>query len=1233
LQKLLFGFLFVFIGLIGSILVAPSFVEWNEYKSFLERKINTKTGLNAEIRGDIKIKFFPTPTLLVNNVSVANIEGAAAADMLSVESFEIRVALAPLLRRQLQINTVKLVKPILSLEILSDGRTNMDSHKLGTVQPLRDNKDNSKSKPRSPSLNFFDSLVGSAETKILALRLDNFEIENGFLTYRNTIKGQLEVIKNINAKLELESLLGPMQSLGSAVIRGVPVSFLATTGVLIKGRTLPVNLNLKIVPGEVNLNFFGALTRLNNDPQVKGKFDLDGKNFTQFISAFTGGLDLPKGFGSTFSSTANIESTVVGGRVSNLIVKLNDTQGKGSVDVKFNNVTDLNVQLAFNKINLDTLLFPLMVDNKPSNSKAVTTNKKLSSADFKKPQPSSIKDTPVIKASSVSLTSLTKNMSATLNLSAAAIVFNKSIIRQVKINATAEDQEITISQASALLPGSTDLGLQGIIFNGAKNKKVRFIGTVDIVTNNLRELLASGGRDVLFFPKNRLRKLDFNGKVLLDSNAATLSRIVLQLDETKMTGGLDVLFKLRPSFRADLNVDRLNLDTYWPEKKVGKEVQKPVVKNPIISKIKPQLNVENIVTKAVASNFLAPLATFGIFNANLNIGFKTLIVKNIPIKGLKLKAKIFDGNLNILEFKTVNAAGLKLDLSGNITGLKPTNGIFDPKFENFKFDISSRSLARLLSLAKIKPLITASQIGAIRLYGTMNGMPKALNISANSSMLGAKFTFKGLVAPSIDEFTVDGKFSLVHPNLVKLVKRLSGSYGSLQKKMGGVDMRGRLKYNPLKLILSRLSGQVANIKIEGDLASYFNSNIPKIIANIKTGEIVIDDILSAQKLVNFDSPLQNPKYFVEVKPLFVRAPFNGLARNRNINPLYINAAAKGIVTGAPWTREVIDFSYLKKFDLDIQLRSKSLSLKAYRIEQVDLAVSMTPEKIDLRRLIGKIYGGAFKIDGVLINKQPQIKIQTRFNVAGADAGKFFKSFGTLGFQNGKLDMAGNFTTRGQSTFNLANELSGEGSIFIRELNISSKTTKGFTLSGFSSLFLAAQKFGGILSGGKLGSKQVEFNTNFRMDKGIAVFEDMALKSSIGEGSAKGFVDLPRWQINTIGQIRLAEDLASKFLFNNITKSALLPFKILGRLDDPKVNLETVELTKRGIRLPGSLNKKLNKFIQKKGFGGIINKIIPKTNSREIDIGTPSSQLSTQPKRTNEPKVEDFLKGIFKSIRR
>jgi len=117
--------LFLIIGFLGALLIAPNFINWNEYRDNITENIYSKTGLNIEIRGNIKLEILPSPVLLINNINLANIEGAMTADTLKVETLEMSIALIPLLGRQLKINTIKLIKPILNIEILPDGRNNM----------------------------------------------------------------------------------------------------------------------------------------------------------------------------------------------------------------------------------------------------------------------------------------------------------------------------------------------------------------------------------------------------------------------------------------------------------------------------------------------------------------------------------------------------------------------------------------------------------------------------------------------------------------------------------------------------------------------------------------------------------------------------------------------------------------------------------------------------------------------------------------------------------------------------------------------------------------------------------------------------------------------------------------------------------------------------------------------------------------------------------------------------
>lgn len=304
---------------------------------------------------------------------------------------------------------------------------------------------------------------------------------------------------------------------------------------------------------------------------------------------------------------------------------------------------------------------------------------------------------------------------------------------------------------------------------------------------------------------------------------------------------------------------------------------------------------------------------------------------------------------------------------------------------------------------------------------------------------------------------------------------------------------------------------------------------------------------------------------------------------------------------------------------------------------------LTNGVLDLKRLTGKAYGGNIKIDGRVIVDDARNQFQTRFEIAGADTGSLLRSLGTRGFSKGTLNLVGEFRTVGRSTFDLATMLGGIGTISVRGLNISNAAKKGSALSGIAGLFLSLNQFGGSLTGGKASSKTADFSTSFRMDKGVARFDDMSLASGIGNGSAKGFVDLPNWQINTTGEIEMSQNIVAQFLLRNSRKKPLLPFKISGRLDDPKVKLETAALTKGGIRLPGFASKKLDRLRKKKGIGAILDQIFPQAKSGSSNSGSsgsgspppqqPPPQQAPQQQQQQKPRVEDFLKGILKGLGR
>ena len=116
------GVLLVVAGI--AVLVGPGLIDWNTYKSDIQAQFRGVTGRDIRINGDISLTILPAPALIAHDVSLANIDGAQAKNMLQLKSLEVRVALAPLLGGQVKVERIKLVNPILELEALADGRRN-----------------------------------------------------------------------------------------------------------------------------------------------------------------------------------------------------------------------------------------------------------------------------------------------------------------------------------------------------------------------------------------------------------------------------------------------------------------------------------------------------------------------------------------------------------------------------------------------------------------------------------------------------------------------------------------------------------------------------------------------------------------------------------------------------------------------------------------------------------------------------------------------------------------------------------------------------------------------------------------------------------------------------------------------------------------------------------------------------------------------------------------------------
>ena len=347
-----------------------------------------------------------------------------------------------------------------------------------------------------------------------------------------------------------------------------------------------------------------------------------------------------------------------------------------------------------------------------------------------------------------------------------------------------EDQEITISQASALLPGGTDLGLHGIIFDQVETKLPQFEGATDLTTNNLRVLLDWMGVGLPHVPANRFKNLTFGGTMLANPKKISFNKISGQLDDTKIKGAVSMMLGKRLLFDINLAVRRVNLDRY-----LFGEGSKKFVSNMISNKTGNLEARTNVALEAKSKDTLGLLSVFRNYDANLHIKIDELVFKSLSTKKIVFKGKVDNKKLAISAFKVANVAGLSTTLSGDIAVNENTLGIIDPIFSNVRFALRGKNFSPALALTVlgIKPEFSVNKIGPLNLSGSLNGKLKTLNVLAELSLLGGRFTLSGLIKPYEMASPVQAKFSMSHSNLTKLINTLSGSYyAETRDPLGGL---------------------------------------------------------------------------------------------------------------------------------------------------------------------------------------------------------------------------------------------------------------------------------------------------------------------------------------------------------------------------------------------------------------------------------------------------------------
>ncbi|HYL10070.1 MAG TPA: AsmA family protein [Candidatus Acidoferrales bacterium] len=118
----------VFVALVLLLVVglaAPYFLDLDHYRTLIATTVEKQTGRVVTL-GKIRAKFLPSVGFEADDVHLGNPPGFPQGDFLSVEKVSGSLAWGPLFHKQIQINSIEMVKPKVTVLTDARGRTNYD---------------------------------------------------------------------------------------------------------------------------------------------------------------------------------------------------------------------------------------------------------------------------------------------------------------------------------------------------------------------------------------------------------------------------------------------------------------------------------------------------------------------------------------------------------------------------------------------------------------------------------------------------------------------------------------------------------------------------------------------------------------------------------------------------------------------------------------------------------------------------------------------------------------------------------------------------------------------------------------------------------------------------------------------------------------------------------------------------------------------------------------------------
>lgn len=551
------------LGLLLVVLLVPAFIDAEQFRPMIEARASEALGRKVTLVGDVSVSIFPWTGLTFSELTVANPDGFSEPVFVSVDAFEAKAKLFPLLGGDLQVRRIVLNRPKIVLEIDKEGRANWEGIGQDGGHGTAEDGAADSGAAKTP------------EESGEGFTLKNFQIgevavTGGELLWIDGRAGERRSVSDLRLRLTDISPKNPIEVAFSAVVDAQPIALNGSIGPLgdAVGETpLPLKLTLEALD-LLELSVEGSVTPDADEPSVDLVLASEPFSPRELLRR----LEIPFPVTTTdpealsrLSFKAGVKGNASAFTVSDANIGLDGSQIDLSLDVPDLEQPKIVADMRVDTLDLNRYLPPAEAttaesgpDKPPAEAapfpppllKTLILNAKLHCGDLK---------TPAGRFSSIDL-----------NISGEKGRFDIALSGKRDGHAVAVESRVGPFDASSPLrvtitgPEPFKLSLDGTLRNLNKNPSVD--GQVSLSPFSPRKLAADLGFD---FPVETtdpkvLGNLAFQGNISASAGSIKVSKGRLTLDQSMISFSLDAPSLSPPNIRFDTDIDRIDIDRYLP---------------------------------------------------------------------------------------------------------------------------------------------------------------------------------------------------------------------------------------------------------------------------------------------------------------------------------------------------------------------------------------------------------------------------------------------------------------------------------------------------------------------------------------------------------------------------------------------------------------------------------------------------------------------------------------------